>query len=106
VWPGIAVPAGSWLVEWDERVRAELDHEALRIRLAGVDARAVCARDDPAELLLRVAREVGAERIVLHEEKHGWLYEFVLGSIVRRLARQTDIPVTLVSEDESQRIAA
>lgn len=106
VWPGMPVPAGAWLIEWDRRVRAELDHEVKRIRLAGVDADAVCARDDPAELLLHVAREVGAERILLCEERHGWLYELVLGSTARRLVRHSDIPVTVVSEDGPQEVAA
>ncbi len=106
VWPGLTVPAGAWLAEWDHRVQADLEHEAKRVRLAGVDARTVCARDDPAELLSDVANEIGAEHVVLYEKRHGWLYDFVLGSMAGRVARRSDIPVLVVSEERTQAVAA
>lgn len=90
----------AWRREWQRRTDEDLEHEVLRIRLAGVEATSACRPDDPAELLREVAEEVDAEYIVLPEDSRGLLHDMLVGSIARRLRRSSHIPVVTV-QDES-----
>lgn len=87
---------GTWRAQWAEQTAAQMQHEVLRIRLAGFDARATCAYDDPADLVLRVARENRAAMIVAPDDRTNALQDLVFGSLTRRLTREREIPVTLV----------
>ncbi|MFA4964524.1 MAG: universal stress protein [Thermoleophilia bacterium] len=92
-----------WLKEWEKQTGEDLHHETLRIRLAGVDARAACGLDDPVRLLEDVAAEVGTAYIVVPDDSGGFLHDLVIGSTARRLARTSKVPVVVVRDDPDDR---
>ena len=51
------IDESQWQKEWEDKTAEDLHHEVPRIRLAGVEARAVCSSEDPVKLLERVAAE-------------------------------------------------
>jgi nucleotide-binding universal stress UspA family protein len=50
----------------------------------------------PAETLLEVAREVGADLIVMGAHRHTTIGELLLGSTAHRVAQRAPVPVFLV----------
>ena len=52
---GRLLQPGTWASEWARRVARGMEHEALRVRLAGLDASVVCAYDDADGLLIAAA---------------------------------------------------
>ena len=76
-------------------------HEALRVRLAGLDSRPTCSATEPERLLLDVAREVGAASIVVADDRRGGLWDRVFGSVVGHLLKSSEIPVVIVSSEPS-----
>ena len=73
-----------------------MKHEAMRIRLAGVEATVTCNPEDPVRLLEDVAAQVGAECIVVPDDDDGLLRDLIIGSSVRRLRRTSAVPVVAV----------
>lgn len=93
---GRPLAPATWQTRWADQTAAQMQHEVLRIRLAGFDARAVCAYDDPADLVLRIARETRAAMIVAPDDRTSTLRDLFFGSLTRRLARERQIPVIFV----------
>jgi nucleotide-binding universal stress UspA family protein len=89
----------SWPQEWAGRVAHEMEHEAIRVRLAGLKASVVCSYDDPDQLLIQVARRAGADTIVVSDDRRGFWYDHILGSVTRRLLHDSDVPVVIVPRD-------
>jgi nucleotide-binding universal stress UspA family protein len=92
-----------WRKEWEEQTAEDLKHEALRIRLAGVEATVACSLEDPVELLEYVAEKVGAECIVVPDDGGGLLHDLLLGSSARRLKRTSKVPVVVVRNEGERR---
>jgi nucleotide-binding universal stress UspA family protein len=94
------IDESQWFREWAERATEDLEHEVARIRLAGVDARSTCGYEDPVELLETIADQVGAEYIVVPDDREGLLHDLVMGSIAKRLMQTSAVPVLAVRDDE------
>jgi nucleotide-binding universal stress UspA family protein len=50
----------------------------------------------PAEEILRLGRETGAEMLVLGSHGHGAVYHLFSGSVVTAVLHQSEIPVTVI----------
>jgi nucleotide-binding universal stress UspA family protein len=99
--PGfVEVPPDAWIEEWTARVTADMKHAVLRVRMAGIDASAACTLDDPAELVSRIAHDVGAEYVVVADDQVGPLHDLVLGSLTKRLLHTCEIPVVVVPAEK------
>lgn len=77
------------------------DHRALqaiarRLREAGVRATALLLSGDPAEKILRTARRLDAQLIVIGSHGHSALYNALLGSVSHAVVRCANIPVLVV----------
>jgi nucleotide-binding universal stress UspA family protein len=92
-----------WWRDWQRETAEDLDHEAMRIRLAGVDATVTCSPEDPVRLLEDVAARVGAECIVVPDDDEGLLHDLIVGSSVRRLKRTSPVPVVAVRNARDRR---
>jgi nucleotide-binding universal stress UspA family protein len=95
----------TWIDEWSARVARDMDHIVRRVRLAGIDATATCALDDPADLIERVAREVRASFVVVAYDQGSALHDLVLGSLTRRLLHRCEMPVVVVPVESERRSA-
>jgi nucleotide-binding universal stress UspA family protein len=92
-----------WRREWERETAEDLKHEALRIRLAGVDATVTCSLADPVQLLEDVAAQVDAECIVVPDDDAGLLHDLIIGSSARRLKRTSKVPVVAVRDEHDRR---
>ena len=91
-----------WRTEWEQETGEDLKHEALRIRLAGVEATVTCSLGDPVQLLEDVAAQVDAECIVVPDDDGGLLHELIVGSLARRLKRTSKVPVVAVRDEHDR----
>lgn len=89
-----------WLKKWSAGVAEDMEHEVLRVRLSGVDASFVCSAEAPGDLILRVARQIAAESIVVVDDRSLSLLDYIFGSLVRRLLHDSEIPVVVVPAKE------
>jgi len=94
------IDESQWFREWSEQATEDLEHEVARIRLAGVEASSTCGYDDPVDLLEKIAEEVGADYIVVPDDREGLLHDLIIGSIARRLMQTSSVPVLPVRGDE------
>ena len=92
-----------WQKDWEQETAEDLKHEAMRIRLAGVEATVTCSPEDPVRLLEDVAAKVGAECIVVPDDDVGLLHALIFGSSVRRLKRTSKVPVVAVRNERNRR---
>jgi nucleotide-binding universal stress UspA family protein len=99
---GAQLPHGGWPAEWAAAVADAMQHEALRVRLAGLEASALCAAADIEDLLLAVARELQAQAIVVTDDRRGFWKDLLFGSATRRLLRASEIPVVVVPRRDQQ----
>jgi nucleotide-binding universal stress UspA family protein len=95
----------AWIEEWSTRVGKDMEHALLRVRLAGVEASATCALDDPADLIERVARDVNARFIVVADDQGGALHDLVLGSLTKQLLHRCEAPLVVVHPEGEKRSA-
>jgi nucleotide-binding universal stress UspA family protein len=82
---------------WDEladRIAAELEAEASRVRAAGIECSTTCATGRPAEILLDAARTSSASLIVVGAR--GASDRVSLGSTTISLLQQATTPVLVV----------
>ena len=92
---------GRWreLLEHDHVERAQSVLDAILLEgndeLAGADWEGRLAPGEPAEAILAVAREVGADAIVVGSHGYGPL-NALLGSVSHELLRIADRPVTVI----------
>jgi nucleotide-binding universal stress UspA family protein len=99
---GALLPPGAWPAEWAAAVTDAMQHEALRVRLAGLEASALCSAADTEDLLLAVARELQAKAIVITDDRRGFWNDRLFGSATRRLLRASEIPVVVVPREDQQ----
>lgn len=69
---------------------------AEELRGRGLRAQARLVQGPAVETLLREARELGAEAIVLGSHGHGAVYDVLVGSVARGVLRQAPCPVLVV----------
>jgi nucleotide-binding universal stress UspA family protein len=73
--------------------------EAVRQRFAadGIDVVVRHGVGDPRVQIVRFAREVGAQTILIASHGHGGLYERLLGGTADRIVRRSELPVLVAS---------
>ena len=87
----------SWMVNPREDVQAVLDGEAERIKAVGVDDVDTFAREgDPADAILDVAEEKGADLIVVGNKGMTGARRFLLGSVPNKVSHHAPCNVMIV----------
>jgi nucleotide-binding universal stress UspA family protein len=87
----------SWMVNPREDVQAVLDGEAERIKAAGVENVDTFAREgDPADAILDVAEEKGADLIVVGNKGMTGARRFLLGSVPNKVSHHAPCNVMIV----------
>jgi nucleotide-binding universal stress UspA family protein len=99
----VAEKVGAPTGEWEDMEKTLLDfakdfsEQAVKeIKKRGVEAEARVEIGKPAEVIVNVAKDVGADAIVMGT--HGWtgLARAVIGSVADRVIRHATCPVVLV----------
>ncbi|MEA2494453.1 MAG: hypothetical protein QOJ29_2364 [Thermoleophilaceae bacterium] len=87
----------SWMVNPREDVQAVLDGEAERIKASGVNDVDTFAREgDPADAILDVAEEKGADLIVVGNKGMTGARRFLLGSVPNKVSHHAPCNVMIV----------
>jgi nucleotide-binding universal stress UspA family protein len=87
----------SWMVNPREDVQAVLDDEAERIRETGIAEVQTYAREgDPADAILDVAEEMGADLIVVGNKGMTGARRFLLGSVPNKVSHHAPCNVMIV----------
>lgn len=103
--PGLWLDHGANVFLHDgmlEHVKARLDElaEDVRTMFPELPVDTVVLDGVPAKTLLQVAREVGADRIVVGTHGRSGLSHFLLGSVAGELIRTAPVPVLVVPSPE------
>ena len=88
--------ADSYLDEQDQ-----LNGLMSQLTDVGVNAKALIATGNPVSAVLREAKRLDAELIVVGSHGHGLLYDALLGSVSTGILRKSPIPVLVVPTRES-----
>ena len=87
----------SWMVNPREDVQAVLDEEAERIKATGIAQVETYAREgDPADAILDVAEETGADLIVVGNKGMTGARRFLLGSVPNKVSHHAPCNVMIV----------
>jgi nucleotide-binding universal stress UspA family protein len=87
----------SWLVNAREDVQGVLDEEAERVTAGGIDDVETFAREgDPADAILDVAEEKGADLIVVGNKGMTGARRFLLGSVPNKVSHHASCNVMIV----------
>jgi nucleotide-binding universal stress UspA family protein len=87
--------ADSYLDEQDQ-----LNGLMSQLTDVGVNAKALIATGNPVSAVLREARRLDVELIVVGSHGHGLLYDALLGSVSTGILRKSLIPVLVVPTRE------
>jgi nucleotide-binding universal stress UspA family protein len=79
-----------------ERAKEEIDPVVKRVEAQGVKASAVNRYGHAAELLCKIAQEVGAAQIFIGRTGHSKLEVRLFGSVAGALVQSAPVPVTVV----------
>src|SRR4051812_3847853 len=87
----------SWMVNPREDVQSVLDAEAERVTAAGIDDVETFAREgDPADAILDVAEEKGADLIIVGNKGMTGARRFLLGSVPNKVSHHAPCNVMIV----------
>jgi universal stress protein A len=90
---GMPVPPPPPTVDWSG-LRAELDALATGIKNVSVESRLL--EGEPASTIVDLAREVGADIIVIGSHGRTGLSRVLMGSVAEHVVRKADCPVLTV----------
>jgi nucleotide-binding universal stress UspA family protein len=76
--------------------RAYLELVRARFAESGIPAEAVLLVGEPADAIVRLARETGADLIAMSTHGHRFLGDLIYGSTARRVRHTVQVPVLLV----------
>ena len=76
--------------------RAYLERVRARFVDGGIPAEAVLLAGEPADGIVRLARESGADLIAMSTHGHRFLGDLIYGSTARRVRHTVEVPVLLV----------
>jgi len=76
--------------------RAYLERVRARFVEAGIPAEVVLLAGEPADAIVRLAQETGADLIAMSTHGHRFLGDLIYGSTARRVRHTVQIPVLLV----------
>jgi len=86
----------AWLKNLNEVAALHLKETADRLRAAGVEADTEIAKGYPPDAILEVARQRGADLIVMGSHGRTGLRRLFLGSVAEAVLRMSPIPVLVV----------
>ena len=86
----------SWMVGPDVSVDSVLEQAAGAMRAKGVEAESHARRGDPADALLEVAEEEGADLIVVGNKGMTGAKRFLLGSVPNKISHHAPCSVLIV----------
>ncbi|MFB6080337.1 MAG: universal stress protein [Haloferacaceae archaeon] len=94
-------------IEHVEAALEEAGEEALhvahdRVEAASIPVEVHVERATPSEGILDVARQVGADLVVMGTERQSEEYRRLLGSVSERVVRRCPVPVHLVKADPDE----
>jgi len=93
----IAVPEDlHWIIDPREAVEATLLAAAAEIRAAGVVSTVFARRGDPADAILDVAEERGADLIVVGNKGMTGAKRFLLGSVPNKVSHHAPCSVLII----------
>lgn len=81
--------------------RDQLNELVNQLTSVGIKASAVMATGSPATAVLKEAKRLNTELIVVGSHGHGLLYEALLGSVSAGILRKSPIPVLVVPTRDS-----
>ena len=96
--PAHTVSAGGdqWQIMPADRVNAVLDEAAALGRMLGVPVEVHASRSEPAAAIVRVAKEVGADVVVVGNKGLKGAKRFLLGSVPNKVAQDAPCAVLIV----------
>jgi len=86
----------QWMVNPREEVDATLSDAADTVREAGVDVNAYAREGDPADAILDVAEEKGADLIVVGNKGMTGAKRFLLGSVPNKVSHHAPCSVLII----------
>lgn len=91
------VPADlQWMVNPREDVESTLDEGSDRIKSSGVEVETFAREGDPADAILDVAEEKGADLIVVGNKGMSGAKRFVLGSVPNKVSHHAPCSVMII----------
>jgi nucleotide-binding universal stress UspA family protein len=91
--------AAVWQPHSDDKVEAILSEAGAGVRIAGVPVTTHAVREDPADALLSVAKEVGATMIVVGSKGMHGARRLSLGNVPNKVSHQARCNVLIVATD-------
>ncbi|MBA3748841.1 MAG: universal stress protein [Solirubrobacterales bacterium] len=85
-----------WIIDPREDVKATLEVAAAEIRAAGVDVEVFARQGDPADAILDVAEERGADLIVVGNKGMTGAKRFLLGSVPNKISHHAPCSVLII----------
>lgn len=86
----------QWMVNPREDVDATLEDAANAVREAGVEAETYARQGDPADAILDVAEETGADLIVVGNKGMTGAKRFLLGSVPNKVSHHAPCSVLII----------
>jgi nucleotide-binding universal stress UspA family protein len=93
---GDAHAESGWLLRPREAVDATLDDAAAVFAAAGVEVERYAQRGDPADAILDVAEERGADLIIVGNRGQTGAKRFLLGSVPNRISHHAPCAVLII----------
>jgi nucleotide-binding universal stress UspA family protein len=93
---GRAANPESWHVPADSRADAILDDACAELRLAGVEAETHARTGNPADVILDVAEEIGADLVVVGSKGLGDARRHLLGNVPNKVSHHANCSVLIV----------
>ena len=66
------------------------------LRAEGFEVSSMLRKGEPAPAILQAADEQGCDLIAMSTHGHGFLKDFIFGSVAERVRHRTDVPVLLL----------
>lgn len=86
----------QWMINPREDVDATLEAAAEQIRAAGAEARTYARQGDPADAILDVAEELGADLIIVGNKGMTGAKRFLLGSVPNKVSHHAPCSVLII----------
>lgn len=93
----VAPEAGDWHLAQDSQADSILDAACATLRLRGVEAEPHARKGDPADAIIDLAEELGADLIVVGNKGLTGARRFLLGSVPDKVSHHAPCSVLIVS---------